>query len=182
MEAGVELVRSGDRTRTSCTHERTCVGAAKRLNQPSCSPKDLHRSFYRRQWPKITMLIKYFQYKYISWLYMKIFVFKTGILNEDDTNEKNNNNFNRLLTGSWNLTPIICFQHFRLPAIATRSLLPKEKRTVVCTHYENNHTKSILKQWRFSWVGLPIPTSVSRISVRFKQFVTVSHSQSFVNV
>jgi len=28
MEARVELVRSGDRTRTSCTHERTCVGAA----------------------------------------------------------------------------------------------------------------------------------------------------------
>jgi len=31
MEARVELVRSGDRTRTSCTHERTCVGAANAL-------------------------------------------------------------------------------------------------------------------------------------------------------
>jgi len=35
MEARVELVRSGDRTRTSCTHEWTnwtCVGAANSLN------------------------------------------------------------------------------------------------------------------------------------------------------
>jgi len=31
MEARVKLVRSGDRTRTSCTHERTCVGAANAL-------------------------------------------------------------------------------------------------------------------------------------------------------
>jgi len=31
MEARVELVRSGDRTQTSCTHERTCVGAANAL-------------------------------------------------------------------------------------------------------------------------------------------------------
>jgi len=32
MEARVELVRSGDRNRTSCTqHERTCVGAANAL-------------------------------------------------------------------------------------------------------------------------------------------------------
>jgi len=28
MEVRVELVLSGDRTRTTCTHERTCVGAA----------------------------------------------------------------------------------------------------------------------------------------------------------
>jgi len=31
MEARVKLVRSGDRTRTSCTHERTCVGATNAL-------------------------------------------------------------------------------------------------------------------------------------------------------
>jgi len=31
MEARVELVRTGDWTRTSCTHERTCVGAANTL-------------------------------------------------------------------------------------------------------------------------------------------------------
>jgi len=31
MEARVELIRSRDRTRTSCTHERTCVGAANAL-------------------------------------------------------------------------------------------------------------------------------------------------------
>jgi len=31
MEARVKLVRSGDRTRTSCLHERTCVGAANAL-------------------------------------------------------------------------------------------------------------------------------------------------------
>jgi len=31
MEARVELVRLGDRTRTSCIHERTCVGAANAL-------------------------------------------------------------------------------------------------------------------------------------------------------
>jgi len=37
MEARVELVCSGDRTRTSCTHERTCVGAANALNELSYS-------------------------------------------------------------------------------------------------------------------------------------------------
>jgi len=31
MEAKVELVISGDRIRNSCTHERTCVGAANAL-------------------------------------------------------------------------------------------------------------------------------------------------------
>jgi len=31
MEARFKLVRSGDRTRTSCTNERTCVGAASAL-------------------------------------------------------------------------------------------------------------------------------------------------------
>jgi len=31
IEARVGHVRSGDRTRTSCTHERTCVGAANTL-------------------------------------------------------------------------------------------------------------------------------------------------------
>jgi len=33
MEARVKLVRSGDYTQTSCTHEQTCVGAANALTE-----------------------------------------------------------------------------------------------------------------------------------------------------
>jgi len=51
MEARVELVRSGDRTRTSCTHERTCVRAANALtNWASQTDKSRHVDFGQYTW------------------------------------------------------------------------------------------------------------------------------------
>jgi len=41
MEARVELVRSGDRIRTSCTQERTCVGAANALTNWAIYSQDI---------------------------------------------------------------------------------------------------------------------------------------------
>jgi len=59
MEARVELVCSGDRTWTSCTHERTCVRAANALtNRASHTDNDVIiwqekeiESLFRRHFP-----------------------------------------------------------------------------------------------------------------------------------
>jgi len=74
MEARVELVRSRDRTRTFCTHERTCVGAANTLTNCASQTDEMERynkyqkskhtkvgGLYLAGWPKKKTICTYEQ-------------------------------------------------------------------------------------------------------------------------
>jgi len=70
MEAGVEPVRSGDQTQTSCTHERTCVRAANALTNWATRQIVLVSHPFHSQNPRLLLLL----------LWQKLFVVCIGPL------------------------------------------------------------------------------------------------------